>query len=256
MHLYRSALTAIACAAALSGQSATAQERLFSFSLTAGASVEPSYFGSDSYSVSPTGKPGFTGLRLDGLELGDLDGPWLFPPGTSIRGSFRYITERDGKDELAGLDDVDGSLEVGIRLYHTAEFWQVYAETRYGVIGHEALAGEIGANAIYRGKSGFVLNAGPRAEFGNARFLRTYFGITPTESARSGLAAYRPDGGIYSIGFEIGAYQPLNDDWGISGSLRYDRLQDEAADSAIVQQGSRDQLTATIGVTRHFNLRW
>lgn len=237
---------------------AQAQDRALSFSLTGGAQVAPKYFGSDSYSVGPSVSFASGGLRFGGFELGNTDGPVLFAPGTGIRGSFRYIAKRSGKDELDGLEDVKASVEAGIGLHHTTEFWQVYADLRYGVIGHKALAGKVGANLIYRGDSGLVLHAGPRAEFGDSRFARTYFGITAAEDNASApnLTEYTPSGGFHSIGLEAGAYQPLNDDWGITGTLRYDRLRGDAARSPIVQQGSRNQISAQIGLTRHFNLRF
>lgn len=237
---------------------AQAQDRALSFSLTGGAQVAPKYFGSDSYSVGPSVSFASGGLRFGGFELGNTDGPVLFAPGTGIRGAFRYIAKRSGKDELDGLNDVKASVEAGIGLHHTTEFWQVYADLRYGIIGHKALAGKLGANLIYRGDSGLVLHAGPRAEFGDSRFARTYFGITAAEAAASAanLTEHNPSGGFHSIGLEAGAYQPLNDDWGITGTLRYDRLRGDAARSPIVQQGSRNQISAQIGLTRHFNLRF
>ncbi len=256
MPLFRSFIAVAASSAALMGHPAAAQDRALSFSLTGGASLAPSYFGSDSYRVGPTGSFGFTGLRLGRVELGDPDGPRHFAPGTGLRGAFRLIGEREGADELAGLDDVDASIEVGLGVHHTTELWQVYGELRYGVIGHGALAGELGANAIYRDDSGLILHAGPRAEFGNTRFARTYFGVTAAEAAQSSLSSYAPGGGVHSIGFELGAYQPLSDDWGVTGSVRYDRLRGDAAGSPIVRQGSRNQLTASLGLTRHFDLRF
>jgi outer membrane protein len=256
MHLFRTAIAATVCTAALLGQPAQAQDRMFAFSLTGGAAIGPSYFGSDSYRVSPSGSFSFTGLQFGRVQLGDASGPRHFAPGTGLRGAFRYIAGRDGTDELAGLNDVDASVEIGLGLQHTTEFWQVYGDLRYGAIGHRGFAGEVGANALYRGQGGLVLHAGPRAEFGNARFARTYFGVTAAEAVASGLGAYRPGGGMHSVGFEIGAYQPLSADWGITGSVRYDRLHGDAASSPIVQQGSRNQLIAKIGLTRHFNLRF
>jgi outer membrane protein len=86
--------------------------------------------------------------------------------------------------------------------------------------------------------------------------MRTYFGVTEPESARSGLDAFTPSRAIYSAGFEIAAYQPVQANWGITASVRYDRLRGEAADSPIVRQGSRDQWSAMLGLTRYFNLRF
>jgi MipA family protein len=257
MRMFRTAIAAAVSAAALLAQPALAQERVFAFSLTGGVSVAPSYFGADTFRVGPSGSYSFTALQFGALGLGDALGPRLFAPGTGIRGAFRYIPKREGKAELAGLDDVRASVELGLGLHHTTEHWQVYGEMRYGVIGHRALAGEIGANAIWRGQGGLVLHAGPRAEFGNARFMRTYFGVTPAEAARlDSLPAFRPGRGAYSVGFEIGASQPLSADWAITASLRYDRLRGDAVRSPIVRQGSRDQVTARLGLTRHFTLRF
>lgn len=256
MQLFRSAIAATVCTAALLAQPAMAQDRAFSFSLTGGASVAPSYFGDDSHQLTPSGSFGFSGLRFGRLQLGDPDDQRRFAPGTGLRGAFRYIAKREGDDELAGLNDVEASVELGLGLQHTAEFWQVYGDLRYGVIGHSAFAGEVGANALYRAENGLVLNAGPRVEFGNSRFARTYFGVTASEAAQSSLSAYAPSGGVHSLGVEVGAYQPLTDAWGITGSVRYDRLRGDAAASPIVKQGSRNQLAVTVGLTRHFDLRF
>lgn len=254
----RSAISTVVIAAAMLSQPAFGQDRALSFSVTAGAGVSPSYFGANDHKIGPTGSLGFTGLRFGAAQLGDPDGPTLFAPGTGLRGAFRYIAKREGKDELAGLADVDAAVELGLGLHHTSDWWQVFGDIRYGVIGHKAIAGEVGMNLIYRAESGLVLHAGPRAEFGNARFARTYFGVTGAERDLSPTisSAYTPGGGIHSIGAEIGAYQPLNADWGVSGRLRYDRLRGDAADSPIVLQGQRNQISAQIGLTRHFNLRF
>lgn len=245
------AATAIACASPLA-----AQDNVLSFSLTGGARIAPDYFGSSNHSVTPAIGFGFQGLRLGGTQLGDPDGPRVFAPGAGLRGSFRFIGEREGVNELAGMRDVDAALELGIGAHYTADMWQVFADLRYGVVGHKGITGELGGNLIYRAPSGLVLNAGPRAEFGSGRFTNTYFGVTPAESIASGLAAYTASGGVYSVGFEMGAYQPLGADWGLTGTLRYDRLRGDAARSPIVAQGSRDQISAEIGLTRHFNLRF
>ena len=246
----------IAATIGLGAGPTAAQDRALAFSLTGGVASAPKYFGASRNSISPGGAFGFTGLSFGRVQLGNPDGPAQFATGSGLRGSLRYIPKRKGEKELAGLDDVKASLEIGAGVHHTAEFWQVFADLRYGVIGHKAVAGELGANAIYRGANGLVVHAGPRAGFGNARFMRSYFGVTDAESAASGLAAYRPSGGVHSVGVELGMYQPLSDDWGITGTLRYDRLRGDAGNSPIVRQGSRDQVGASIGVTRHFNFRF
>lgn len=232
---------------------AQAQNNALSFSLTGGAGVAPKYFGSDDYRVGPTGSFGFNGLSFGSVQTGAADGPVHYAPGFAVGGAFRFIPKREGKDELTGMEDVKASLELGLRAHYTEEFWHVFATVRYGVIGHKAIAGEVGADVIWRDPSGLVLNAGPRAEFGNGRFNRTYFGVTPGE-ANQNRAPYTLSGGFHSVGLEVGAYQPLSADWGLTGAVRYDRLRGDAGRSPIVQ--NRNQFSAQIGLTRHFNLRF
>ena len=240
-----------------------AQDRALAFSVTGGVAVAPSYFGASDSRIGPTGALGFTGLRFGALQFSDPDrAPTVFAPGTGVRGSFRLLGKREGKDELEGLDDVDLSVEVGLGIYHTAENWQVFSDMRFAAIGHGGVAFEVGGDFIYRGQNGLVIYGGPRADFGNARFMRRYFGITANEETNASLVGntnlteFSPSGGLYSYGVELGAYQPLSADWGVSGSIRFDRLHGDAADSPIVQQGRRDQISARIGLTRHFNLRF
>lgn len=240
---------------------ATAQERGFSFALSGGVGVAPEYFGATGTRVGPAGGFSFGGLGIGRVQLGSLDtsafdGPTDLVPGTGLRGAFRYIPKREGSGEFAGLDDVKAAAELGFGVHYTEEFWQVYADLRYGAVGHRGFAGEIGANAIYRSLDGLVLHAGPRAEFGDGRFTRTYFGVSQAESLASGLVPYRPGSGFHSIGLEVGTYQALSDDWGVSGRLRFDRLRGDAGDSPIVRQGQRNQFSAEVGLTRHFNLRF
>ena len=257
MTVFRAGLAAPILALVALGLPAHAQDRGLAFSLTGGARVAPDYFGSSNSSISPAFGFGFTGLRFGSTQLGDPDGPTQFAPGAGLRGAFRYIPKREGDDELDGMTDVKAALELGLGLHYTADAWQVYTDLRYGVIGHKGITGEAGANLIYRAPGGLVLNAGPRAEFGNSKFTNSYFGVTGAEAAPvSSFGAFNASGGIYSVGFEMGAYQPLNDNWGITGSLRYDRLRGDAARSPITLQGSRDQISAEIGLTRHFNLRF
>lgn len=247
---------AVALALSLVPFSAVAQDREFAFSITGGAAVLPEYFGSDNYEVRPSGRLGFTGLRFGNLQIGDPDAAPYLVTGSGLWPSLRLIRKREGEGDLAGLDDVKLSIEAGVRLRHTTETWQVFTDVRYGAIGHNAVAGEVGADLIYRGPGGLIVNAGPRAEFGNGRFMRTYFGVTDIEAARAPAfdSAYTPSGGIYSYGVQVSAYQPFATHWGVSGRLRFDRLQGDAADSPITQQ--RDQFSAQIGLTRHFNLRF
>ena len=227
------------------------------FTLGAGARLAPEYFGASSMEPGPTGRFSLQHLSIGGLQVGRPDARPL-DPGFGIGGAFRYIGSRGpGQNpELAGLDRVDASVELGLGLRHVAEGWRVFADLRHGVIGHGGWAGDLGADALLRLGPDLILTAGPRVAFGDARFTRTYFGVTPAESAASGFAAYRPSGGLVSVGAELGMHYALDADWGLVGTISYDHLRGDAADSPVTTQGSRDQWGASLVVTRRFNLRF
>lgn len=225
------------------------------FTLRGGARIAPDYFGSDSYSPGPA-----LGFRLEqltlpgGFTIGSPDSQ-RFRPGLSLGGSLRYIeARRPGEHpELTGMDKIDTALELGGSLRYGGDNWRAFADLRYGVVGHNAWTGELGVDVVLRPVEGLTLNAGPRAGFGDSRFARTYFGVTPAESAASGLAAFRPDGGLTSLGVELGARYDLGPSWGIEGTISYDRLQSDAARSPITGQGSATQMGVMIGLTRSFS---
>jgi outer membrane scaffolding protein for murein synthesis (MipA/OmpV family) len=219
-----------------------------------GASVGPTYFGSDDYDIGPWGTVRFDYLRLPGgLSWGSANSLGV-RQGFGLRGSFRYIGNRDGRDELRGLDDVDPTLEVGLGIGYETRDWRAFTDVRYGFGGHDAWVGEVGADAIYQPMDRLILNAGPRLDFGTQGFMQTYFGITEDESVASGLPAYNPRGGLTAIGFELGARYSFTNDWGIEGVATYDRLMNDAADSPITELGSADQFGFRLGITRTISL--
>lgn len=222
--------------------------------LRAGVQVSPSYFGSDEYELGPD-----LAARLDyvrfpgGFEYGSSRTVG-FRTGWGVQGSFRYIGERDSDKELQGLDNVPWAAEVGLGVGYEQRNWRAFTDVRYGVIGHNAWVGEVGADAIAYPIEGLTLTAGPRLEFGTDNFARTYFGISTSESKSSGLPSYDASGGLLAAGIEVGARYLFNERWGVEGAVSYGRLMNDAADSPITEQGSPDQYSARVGITRRISL--
>ncbi|EAQ01893.1 hypothetical protein OB2597_00710 [Pseudooceanicola batsensis HTCC2597] len=227
------------------------------FTLRGGAAVSPSYFGSSGYELGPDASFSVQYLRLGGFEFGSPD-PDARRLGFGLRGSFRYISARNPLNypELAGLEPVDRSVEVGLGVGYRTEFLEAFLDARYGVIGHESWVAEAGVDAVFQPEPRLRLRAGPRIFLGDDDYARTYFGVTPAESAASGLAAYDPSGGALSAGIEIGATYRLDDNWAIDGAVTWSRFIGDAEASPIVAQGSRDQWKIRLGVTRRFSIDW
>ncbi len=227
------------------------------FTLGAGVRLTPAYFGASSGFAGPTGNFQLHHIRIGNLEFGD---PQAVPleRGFRVAGAARYIQGRRAADhpELAGLDRVDLSVELGVRVRYVADTWRVFADVRHGVVGHGGWAGELGGDALWRVGPNLMLTAGPRAAFGDARFVRTYFGVTEAEAARSDFVAFRPSSGLVSVGAELGLLLRLDENWGLTASIEYDRLRRDAERSPITAQGSRHQLGARMVLARRFDWRF
>lgn len=225
------------------------------FTLRGGVASTPEYFGSDDNAIGADLGFSFNYLALrSGRTFGNPD-PWADSMGLTFGGSFRFIEERKTDDfaELAGLDDIDAAVELGVSLRYGTQNFAAFGEVRRGFGGHEGWVGEIGADAIMRPTDRLRLSMGPRLFFGDDAYSDTYFGITPAESSAA-LPAYDPEGGMVSAGIEFGARYQINDVWGLEGAVTYEKFTDDAADSPIVKQGSDEQWGVRFGVTRVFSI--
>lgn len=222
-----------------------------SFSLRGGAQVRPQFPGSDDYELVPDLGFSFGSVQVGRFGIGDPD-PDLVQTGLGLRGSFRYVGERDSSehDEIRGLDDVDDALELGVGLSWRQDAYEVFGDLRYGVTGHDSLVGEVGADVFFRPSDRLTLSAGPRVFFAEDGYAQEYFGVSAEEAARSGLEAFEAEGGALSAGVELGASYRINEAWGIEGAVTYDRLLGDAEDSPITEAGSADQYGVRLGVTR------
>ncbi len=247
----------LASVAALLPLQAMAQEagNRFAFSLRAGVEARPGYFGSDDVAVGPDLAFSLDGISLGPLSFGDPDST-VVREGFGLRGSFRYLPERSVEDyeELAGLDDVDAAFELGAGLSYAQPWWEAFAVVRTGLTGHESVVADLGMDFIARPSDRLALRVGPRVFIGSDDFAQTYFGVTETEAATSAFSAFDAQGGILSTGLEASVEYRLSDPWGIEAGLRLDRLRNDAAASPITAEDN--QLSAFVGVTRRFDLRF
>jgi outer membrane scaffolding protein for murein synthesis (MipA/OmpV family) len=222
-----------------------------------GAQVVPSYPGSDNHDVIPLvdlaiarGDDPFDFEAADesfGFSIVDAGG-FEFGPAVNIEG------RRTAKDVGALLDKVSTTVELGaFAEYELSPSFRVRAEGRRGIGGHDGWTGNVGADYVMRDGDKYLFSIGPRVTLSDARYHRAYFGVTPIEAGRTGLAAYRPDAGVQAVGGTAGFLTQLSERWGIYSYAKYDRLVGDAARSPIVRQfGSRDQLSGGLALTYTF----
>ncbi|MDN5786182.1 MipA/OmpV family protein [Pseudorhodobacter sp.] len=226
------------------------------FKLRGGVGAAPEYFGAKDLKAGPDFSFSLEYLRLPGgRALGSTD-PNAESYGFVPRGSFRYIGKRSAKDspELTGLNDVKAAAEIGLGLGYNQRYFEAFADVRYGVIGHHAWVGELGANAVLHPTEQLTVRFGPRLFGGSHKYANTYFGVTAAPG--STFAAHKAKGGAISAGLELGMTYAIDDKWGVDGAVRWDKYLGDAKSSPIVAQGKDNNLSLRIGVTRRFSVNF
>ncbi len=220
--------------------------------------ANPPYEGADHDIIAPS--PSFSLRRAGspyrfeppdgGTTLALLSTRWI-TLGPMAR--FRYARGDSGK--LTGMDKIDVAIEPGgfVSLWPT-NWLRLRAEGRRGIVGHHGWVGDAGADLIYTGGR-WSASVGPRVGYGDHRYMDTYFGVTPAEAARSPLltTAYEPSGNLRYTGIEAALSYRLAGGLRTSFDVGYHRMSNSVAASPIVQvAGSRDQISAGVGVTYTF----
>lgn len=215
------------------------------FRLGAGPKLQPGYFGDADQDTGVGVK-----FALENLQVGPVSGGGD-ASGLGFGGSVRFIGERNAEDfsELSGMQTVDPALELGGQVKYTTPIFEAFAALRYGAIGHKSFVSEFGSDVILQPADNLQISFGPRALWGDDDYASTYFGVTAAESTANGVfAEFAPEGGIISTGAEIEATYAFNDDWELVGTLSYDILRGDAADSPISAENK--QVTTQIVLTR------
>ena len=171
--------------------------------------------------------------------------------------SLGFEGERSRADTDDLLPSVGFSLELGgFAQYDLLPKVRLRVEARQGVSGHEGFVANLGADYVARDGDRWLFSLGPRVTLTDGRYQRAYFGVAPADAVAAGLDAFRPDGGVQSVGATAGAIRQLSPRIGLRGYAKYDRLVADAADSPVVRAfGSRNQISGGVALTYTFGVR-
>lgn len=225
-----------------------------------GAQIRPEFPGADSsewapyvsFSVARGDRPFGIGAPGDSFGIPLISsGGFSAGPAANIQGS------RKDSEVGAPVGKVPTTIEAGVFAdYEFGSAFRVRGEVRKGIGGHEGLAGNVGADYIWRDGDRYAVLVGPRLNFSNGRYQRAYFGVTPEAALAAGLPVYRPDGGLHSVAANSAMHYSLGGGWGMFGYARYERLVGDARKSPIVREfGSPNQYSAGIGLNRTFTIK-
>jgi outer membrane protein len=228
--------------------------------LTANGQLKPSFPGSDK--LTGVGYPALSFRRSDeparfaapddGISISVLDNPSLRIGPVVRLESGRYLQD---DRRLFGLRKVPWDAEVGAFVeYWPLSFIRARAELRHGTRDGIGFVGNAGIDVV-KSVDRFTFSLGPRITFADDDYVRVYYGVKPFEAALNGrLSAYRPNGGLTSVGALGAVTYSWNQTWATTAYVGYNRLVSDAADSPIVRRfGSENQFTIGASVSYSFN---
>ena len=130
---------------------------------------------------------------------------------------------------------------------------------RWLVDEHWRLGGAVSVDALGRG-GGYLgdLNlsreqrwsptttwaAGVAAVLAGDRYLQTYFGVTPAQAMRTGLAVYEPQGGVRDVTLFANLRSEITPRWVLLSGVNATRLLGPAADSPLTKKPASLAVTA------------
>lgn len=230
--------------------------------VTVGAlgTYEPKYAGSKTYEFSAL--PVFKidtgssfGKRFDVRNSDDISFAVVQSDAFQMGVLTGYRTERRESDgpRLRGLGNIDGGIVVGgFARYNIGPAYlrgsyhrQVFEDDNGGLF-------KFVVGADYKMSSAITLRAFTGIEAGDQRYMQTYFGINALQSARSGLAQYKPTGGATSYRLGVGTDFEVIPTWTLTASAEYIHYLGNAARSPIIEEA--DQIKARLGVSKTFTL--
>ncbi len=217
------------------------------FSIGGGVGAAPDYEGSDDYELVPI--PAFDAkfnngmyIKLLGLNLRANLIPsdfWRLGP------VYNYRPERDDVDNnrVDRMKDVDDAHELGIYGGMEWQGWFVFLEL-LGDTGNAYNGWYSTLKGGYNWKisNEWIISMGGHTTYADDDYMQTYFGVTPADSARSGLAVYDADESFKDVGLDLGVTWNFASNWGLQGLLSVSELVGDADDnSPVTDQGSEIQ---------------
>jgi len=210
------------------------------FAIGVGAAYMPTYMGSSDYRIQPLPAIDIKYKRFfvnfqDGIGANLID-----TESVTIGAGFTMADGYRAKDAPAGV----GKLSTGVGARGFVKFRQA---------GFEAVLG--GTKILTGSTEGFVADASLSypifvsqrlmlmpsigTTYGNRKHNNRYFGITPQQSAASGLPQFSVGSGFIDVKAELGAQFFLTDRIGLGLIGGVTRLMDDVRNSPIVEKPTR-----------------
>ena len=199
----------------------------------------PRYQGSDEQKTSVV--PGIFLQASNGLFADPFNGVgYVFEPaGQWVYGVRANVeTGRSVEDALPGLEKIKTRLNPGVFANYTVNDQLTLKSALRAGLGDAGAGSLLTLGATYKlYNANFVsVNFNASVKFGSSSYMQSYFGVSPTQSAASGLAAYQPAAGLAMAQVGLTGGFPISREIYIFSSVSVQRLMGDAANSPIVKK--------------------
>ncbi len=207
--------------------------------LGAGAVVVPKYEGAKKLKAMPM--PLIDVTWRDRVYLNPVNGAGVYLVNTpnidlGVGMTYRFGRDQDDGPKLKGLGDVDGGLAGRIFAAYWAGPFSVYANATSDFGGRQSATGEVGALGLLPLSEKVALRATAFTTWADNRNMETFYGVTATQSARSGLAQFNAKGGFKRADAAIALNYQITPSWSLDVSVGTGYLMGDAADSPVTER--------------------
>jgi outer membrane scaffolding protein for murein synthesis (MipA/OmpV family) len=222
-----------------------------------GALYGPTYEGADSLRPSPI--PYFDFEWNDRLSLSSDDGlhfafvDWQHL-SFGFAGNAKLPRKPSDDSALHRLGRVGLSLEAGGYIDYNPPGFDISLEVRHDIAGgHGGTVAEFNVRGQLPIGQSFVMEFGPNVNWASKNYMQSYFGITPSQSLKSGFKKFSPNGGLKDVGFTVSGAYLFDQHWRLLLEANYARLMDNVADSPLIREkGDPNQYSLSVVVAYHF----
>lgn len=214
------------------------RKTLHDWNVTLGGGVLylPEYEGSDEFRVLPF--PLFSASYRDTIHIDptgvEVDLYKWNGFRVAVKGGYELGRQEDDSDYLRGLGDVDPGGVVGGSISYQMGPLEAYAELDKTIGGSDGLTAKAGVEVSHRYER-FVFSGDVSATWADDQHMQAYFGITPGQSANSGLSEYEAEAGIKRVDIGASVTYMLTDTLFLTGSGGAGVLVGNAKDSPVVR---------------------
>lgn len=148
---------------------------------------------------------------------------------------------------LQGLGDIDSTVKGRlIASYRTGKL-VARADLSSDLAGrHQGTVLRTDFFGVFRPVDKLFVFAGPGLSWADKKYTQSYFDVTSTQSANSGLSQFEAGPGVNAIRFSLGAFARFDQHWFGVATWSTSRLQGDAASSPITERRTQNQMLAAV----------